>query len=142
MSGEVADKLQIAGIKWWLLRVSRHRDDSERRFVCNQRDDDRRSLTHVGKTFDRVLEGVGDQRNAASRHTSRGRAVDRNPLTNDLGGISTCRGRNDERVYLRSGKARLAGNQEDRLLGLSQRQRAIHDQLQRSSLWITRQQSG
>ena len=72
MPREVADQIQVIGAERLLLRIPRHSDDSQRSFIRDQGDDDRRPFAGVGEAFDRILERIGDQRDTAPCHTTGG----------------------------------------------------------------------
>ena len=81
---EVTDELEVIVAEWRLLRVARDSDHAEHRVVRDQRHDDRRAFTDIGEPLDRILEGIGDQRQAATRNTASGGAVHRNLPTDHL----------------------------------------------------------
>ncbi len=115
---------------------------AEHPLVRDQRHDDRRAFTDIGEPLDRILEGIRNQREAATRDTAGGGAVHRNLLTDHLRGVPARRRGHHKGVDIIGGQIGIPRNQQYRLLGIGQLQRPVHDELQRPHLWVTGQQRG
>ena len=134
--GEVAHQAEVFGVERRLIAAAGDGDNTENSVFGPQGHHDRGPLAEIGEHLYRVAEHLGDHRPAGTEHRARGGSVDRNPLTQNIIGVQTHGGGNDQGVNVVDGQVRVARNKDDDLLCLGQFTGAVGDQLQRPGLQV------